>query len=153
MPLASRATQARAARTNPDETPPSGSEAPAGTVKDSVQPRRGKPAVAPPEPPQTPDDDGRGDVAPPPPPPDKAPRKPRTPRTAPAAAEPGSGQPIDVKALKARQKVIEQEFKRLAGAEKIAMRELAATYKTQRQALEGEHRLISNQLSAAVFSG
>jgi hypothetical protein len=148
MPLASRATQARAARTNPDETPPSGSETADGPVKQTVQPRRGKPAVAPTVPPQTPDDDGRADAAPPVP--EKAPRKPRTPRAAPPAAE---GTKIDAKALKARQKEIEQEFKRLAGAEKIAMRELATTYKTQRQALEGEHRLIANQLSAAVFGG
>lgn len=149
MPLASRATQARVARTNPDETPPAAASTPEGTIKDTVQPRRGKPAVAPPAPPQTSAADGRADTAPPVP--AKAPRKPRTPRTAPAEASAADGQPIDAKALRARQKAIEQEFKRLAGAEKIAMRELSAKFRTQRQALESEHRLIANQLSAAVF--
>lgn len=144
MPLASRATQARVARTNPDQTPPSGAEAADGAIKETVQPRRGKPAVPPPEAAQTTPSTATSAEAP------KAPRKPRTPRAAPTGS---TTAPVDVKALRARQKAIEQEFKRLAGAEKIAMRELVTKYKAQRQTLENEHRLIANQLSAAVFNG
>lgn len=147
MPLASRATQARAARTDSSVEAP-----PKDQIKDAVQPRKGKPAVAP-EP-----DTNEGaqkaqestQQAAAPAPAEKAPRKQRTPRTAPQAVT--SAGTTDVKALRARQKAIETEFKELASREKIAMRELAAKFKADRVALESEHRLIANQLSAAVFN-
>lgn len=162
MPLQSRASTARAARTNPAET-----QKPADVASD-VQPRRGKgeasaPQTPPPVVEETKDaandsasqnasqSDSGAQQAP-------APQRARKPRESKPVATgtkvnaDGTGT-TDTKALKERLKEIEKDFKLLIPEEQKAMREVAQKFKDKRIALESEHRLITGQLSAAIFHG
>lgn len=135
MPLASRATQARAERAG---APPE-----AGT---EVQPRKpAEEAPAPPEPAQTAPSE-------PAPAPKKRGRPPGS-RNAPRAPRAATGAAGDVKELKARQKELEREFKSLAQEKAQDLRAHEQKYRERRVALETEHRLIAGQLSSKIFNG
>lgn len=162
MPLQSRASTARAQRTAPEQQP--------ANVASDVQPRRGKekPAETPnvtQTPPPAADtattaandgasqnasqsDSGAGTQ--------QAPVKERKPRTAKVSGTKVSADgtsATDTKALKERLKEIEKEFKLLIPEEQKSMREVAQKFKEKRLSLESEHRLITGQLSAAIFHG
>lgn len=134
MPLASRATQARAERAGAAAETPS-----------ETQPRK-KPE-APPEPSAalpameaatTPTDAGK-----------RRGRPPGTPRAAKAPTAAAG----DAKQLRTRQKEIEKEFKDIAREQLQALRAHEQKFRERRSSLESEHRLIAGQLSSKIFNG
>ena len=151
MPLQSRATTARAERIQGDAATATQTTAP----NEATQPRKGREQVTKvPAADTAPDANTASQTAAQASPPadttEKAPRKARTPRQAAAPAEGGQ---IDIKGLKQRQKEIEGEFKNMNKEMIAAQRAVTQQFAERRVALESEHRLISNQLSSAVFKG
>lgn len=157
MPLASRATQNRAQRTE--------AAAKANTTdgeNESTQPRRpsqnaSKPALAP-EPkaaiatPEPPEDKVQKDAEPP-----AAPaRKPRAdkgvarPRPAPAAV---SGDAPTASGLRLRMRDIEVAFKELKKKQAGEERDMRTRHQNERIQMQGEHAALSKQLSSLVFKG
>lgn len=160
MPLASRATQNRVARTNNDTTPAEDTTA--------TQPRR--PAVnaskpAPTSPPPAEPQASLGTGAPAAPAEDAAEQTPAAPgpvrrqrsdagkpRTtkAPATAK-QNPETMSVADMKARMRTIEVEYRELLRTHANEARELSTKHGEAQQALQREHAALAKQMSTAVF--
>jgi len=169
MPLASRATQARVARTTEqgDTNKPAEGEStqprrPAANASRPA-PDRAPPPAEPqasmgtsgaPAPPATDQNPGAGDERPP----QQEARqrrqrsdagKPRT--TKPPATAKQSIESMSVADMKTRMRTIEVEYKELLRTQANENRELAAKHSEAQTALQREHAALARQMSTAVF--
>lgn len=150
MPLASRATQARAARQGAAAT-----EDKTDGADESVKPRKPsanatKPAPSKPAPEKPPFDGASVDD---PPAPEKPPRKPRADKgtkrsTPPKVAVSAEMSPADIRA---RMRQLEVEFKDTKKRHVAEERELKNRHSTERLQLQNEHAALAKALSQTVF--